>query len=76
MDLDVKLADIHDVFRLLGDTGRINIVVPDTVRARVTLRLVRVPWDQVACTVAAMYQLTITANGNVLVVAARPAARN
>jgi type IV pilus assembly protein PilQ len=71
IDLDVKGADIHEVYRLLGDVGRVNIVVPETVKARVTLRLKRVPWDQVACTVAAAHQLAITVNGNVLLITAR-----
>ena len=39
MDLDVKDADVHDVYRLLSDVGRVNIVIADDVRAKVTLRL-------------------------------------
>lgn len=70
IDLDVKTADIHDVYRLLGDVGRVNIVVPDTIKARVTMRLKQVPWDQVACTVARAHRLAITVNGNVLLVTA------
>ncbi|MBX3156292.1 MAG: hypothetical protein KF773_09865 [Deltaproteobacteria bacterium] len=68
IDLDVKNAEIHDVFRLLADTGRTNIVVGDAVTGRVTMRLRRVPWDQVACTVAATKGLTITVDGDVLLV--------
>lgn len=71
VDLDVKGADIHDVYRLLGDVGRVNIVLPDDVTGKVTLRLKRVPWDQVACTVAAVHQLAISVNGNVLLVTKR-----
>jgi type IV pilus assembly protein PilQ len=71
VDLDVKSADIHDVFRLLSDVGKVNIVVPDKVQAKVTLKLRRVPWDQIACTVAAVHQLDITVNGNVLMVTPR-----
>jgi type II secretory pathway component HofQ len=44
--LDVKDADIHNVLRLLADTGRVNIVVPDEVKGRVTLKLKDVPWTQ------------------------------
>jgi type IV pilus assembly protein PilQ len=73
IDFDVTNADIHDVFRLLADTGRANIVIGDSVAGRVTMRLRRVPWDQVACTVAATKGLTITVDGNVLLVL--PAAR-
>ncbi len=71
VDLDVKAADIHDVYRLLGDVGRVNIVLPDDVTGKVTLRLKRVPWDQVACTVAAVHRLAISVNGNVLLITKR-----
>lgn len=71
IDLDVKDADIHDVYRLLGDVGRVNIVVPDSVTGKVTVRLRRVPWDQVACTVAAVHDLTIAVDGNVLLIRKR-----
>src|SRR6187551_1469710 len=68
IDLDVKDADIHDVMRLLADVGHVNIVVADTVRGNVTLRLKRVPWDQVACTIAAVHKLTMSVDGNVVMV--------
>jgi type IV pilus assembly protein PilQ len=72
LDLDVKGADIHEVYRLLSDVGRVNIVLPDAVTGKVTLRLKRVPWDQIACTIAAVHQLVIAVNGNVLLVTKRP----
>lgn len=74
IDLDVKAADVHDVYRLLADVGRVNLVIADDVDAKVTLRLRRVPWQQVACTIAAVHALVITVDGNVLLVRRRPAA--
>jgi len=74
IDLDVKNADIQDVFRLLSDVGHVNLVVPSTVQGKVTLKLKRVPWDQVACTVAAVHRLVITVQGNVLLVMPQRAA--
>lgn len=71
IDLDVKAADIHDVMRLLADVGRVNIVVPDTVRGKVTLRLRRVAWDLAACTIASMHKLTLVARDNVILVRSR-----
>ena len=68
VDLDLKDADIHQVFRLLADVGNVNLVVPEDVKGRVTLRLKRVPWDQVACTVAATHKLHITVDGTILMV--------
>lgn len=72
VDLDLKDASLHDVFRLLSDVGRINVVVGDEVKGAVTLRLKKVPWDQALCTVARTKQLRVMADGNVyLVTAAR-----
>ena len=71
IDLDVKDADIHEVLRLLADTGRVNLVVPDTVSGKVTLKLHRVPWDQAACAIAATHQLSIVVDGNILIVKPR-----
>ena len=68
VDLDVKNADLHDLFRLLADAGRVNIVISDGVTGKTTLRLRRVPWDQVVCTVAATHRLEVAVNGNVVLV--------
>jgi hypothetical protein len=68
IDLNVKGADIQDVFRLIADVGNVNLVIPDDVTGKVTLRLVRVAWDAVACALAAMHRLTITVDGNILLV--------
>jgi type IV pilus assembly protein PilQ len=68
VDLDLKDADIQDVFRLLADIGGVNIVVADEVRGKVTLKLKRVAWDQVACTIAAVHKLSLSAKQNVILV--------
>ena len=71
VDLDVKAADIHDVLRLLADVGKVNLVISDDVAGKVTLRLKRVPWDQIACTVAAVHRLQIHVQDNILMVSKR-----
>lgn len=68
IDLDVRGADLHDVFLLIADVGRVNLVVPDDVTGTVTLRLVRVAWDAAACAVARLHHLVITVDGNILLV--------
>lgn len=68
IDLDVKGADLHEVFRLIADIARLNIVVPDDVTGSVTLRLQRAPWDAVVCAIAGVHHLTITVHDNILVV--------
>ena len=71
LDLDVKDADIHEVFRLLADVGNINIVVPDSVQGKITLKLRRVAWDLVACTIASVHKLDVMLQDNVVVVKRR-----
>ena len=73
IDLDVKGADIQEVFRLIADTARVNLVVPDDVTGKVALHLRRVAWDAVACAVAKMHHLAITVDGNILIVTREPA---
>ena len=72
IDLDVRGAAIHDVFRLLADAGRVNLVIPDDVTGTVTLHLVHVAWDAAACAIAGVHHLRIDVQGNILVVARRP----
>jgi type IV pilus assembly protein PilQ len=71
IDLDLRAATIHDVFRLIADVGHVNIVIDDSVAGALTLKLKRVPWDQAACVIAAVKQLAITVDGNVLIVRQR-----
>lgn len=68
VDLDLTGADIRDVFRLLADVGKVNLVVDDQVAGKVTMKLRRVPWDQVACTVAAVHKLRITVQDSILMI--------
>ncbi len=46
IDLDVNNADIHNLLRFLANIGRVSIIVPDDIKATVTVRLKKVPWDQ------------------------------
>jgi type IV pilus assembly protein PilQ len=71
VDLDLKAADVHDVLRLLADIGKVNLVVADDVAGKVTLRLKRVPWDQIACTVASVQKLRIVVQDSILMVSKR-----
>lgn len=71
IDLDLKAADIHDVYRLLADVGHVNLVVGDNVDGKVTVRLQRVAWDLAACTIAEVHHLRLTVQDNVLLVRKR-----
>lgn len=66
--IDVKDADIHNVFRLLSRVGGINIVVADGVSGRVTVRLVDVPWADAFNAILVAERLGVVKVGDILVV--------
>lgn len=68
ISLDFKNADVHDVLRILADVSSLNIVATDDVKARVTLRLVEVPWDQALDVVLQANGLEKTRIGNVITI--------
>ncbi len=68
VDLDVKDANLHDVFRLIADVGKVNIVVAGEVTGTITLKLKRVPWDQAFDVIVRAKGLTYEREGNVLLV--------
>ena len=37
IEIHAKDAPIHDLLRIIADTGKVSIVVPDTIDAKVTL---------------------------------------
>ncbi|MGE3543444.1 MAG: type IV pilus secretin PilQ [Kofleriaceae bacterium] len=71
VDLDFKDAPMHDLLRAIADTGKINIVVPDGIDPKVTVRLKRVPWDQALEVILASHQLWYRRDGNLYRVAPR-----
>lgn len=68
LDLDVKDADVEEVIRLLADVAGINIVVADGVQGKVTFKVKHVAWDALLCTIAGMHKLTVTVDGNIVLV--------
>jgi type IV pilus assembly protein PilQ len=68
VDLDLKGADVHDVFRLLADVGKVNVVVGSEVSGTLTMRLRHVPWDQAMDVIARVRGLVYERDGNVILV--------
>src|ERR1700760_2056447 len=68
IDLDLVRADVHDVFRMLADTAKLNLVVGADVSGAVTLKLKQVPWDAAVCTIAALHHLRVTLDDGILLV--------
>ena len=69
IDIDLKDADVHNVLRLLADTGHVNIVTADDVTGTITIRMRNVPWDQVLDVVLQAKGLGMVRQGNLVRVA-------
>lgn len=69
IDMDFKDADIHNVLRLLAETGQVNIVAADNVSGNVTIRMRNVPWDQALDVVLQAKDLGMDRRGNIIRVA-------
>jgi len=47
ISLDFKDADVRNVLRLIADVSGLNIIVSDSVKGKLTIKLDNVPWDEV-----------------------------
>jgi type IV pilus assembly protein PilQ len=68
IDIDVKDADLHNVFRLIAEAGGVSIAVADEVKGTITLRLRQVPWDQALDTVVKLEKLQLERHGDLYLV--------
>lgn len=71
IDLDVRNADLTNLYRFLAEVGGINIVIAPDVSGSVTLKLRSVPWDQIAHVVARANNLEIEREGRLWLVRKR-----
>ena len=69
INIDVKDGDIHNILRLLADTGHVNVVTADDVSGTITIRMINVPWDQVLDVVLQAKGLGMVRTGNLIRVA-------
>ena len=69
LTLNFQDIDVRAVLQLLADTSGQNIVVSDSVKGRVTLRLQNVPWDQALDIVLRTKGLDLRRKDNVILVA-------
>ena len=68
IDIDVVDADLHNVFRLIAEAGRVSIAVADDVKGTITLRLRQVPWDQALDTVVRLEKLQLERQGDLYLI--------
>lgn len=66
ISLDFQGADISNVFRLIAEVSGFNIVVGETVKNKVTVKLVDVPWDQALDMLLKMNHLGMIREGNIV----------
>src|SRR3989304_964446 len=66
VSLDFQDADIINVFRLLAEVSKLNMVVGDNVAGKVTIKMLDVPWDQALDVILKMKGLGKVYEDNVL----------
>ncbi len=71
ISLDIVNADIHNLMRLVSQAGNVDVIVPDDVKAQVTVRLTEVPWRQAMEVILQSKQLWYRQDGRIIRVATR-----
>ncbi|HBD06826.1 MAG TPA: hypothetical protein DCZ69_01070 [Syntrophobacteraceae bacterium] len=69
ISLDLQEADVKNVLRLLADVSGANIVIEPDVGGKVSLKVNKVPWDQVLDMILAMNNLGQDQSGGVIRIA-------
>ncbi|MGE4231956.1 MAG: type IV pilus secretin PilQ [Bacteriovoracia bacterium] len=66
ISLQLRDADMKDVFRVISEASEFNIVLTEEVKGHLTINLVDVPWDQALDIILKSNRLAAERNGNVL----------
>ncbi|MBI4684223.1 MAG: type IV pilus secretin PilQ [Nitrospirae bacterium] len=69
ISLDFQDADIGPIFRLLADISGYNFVIDPSVRGKITMKLMNVPWDQALDIILQTFSLGKSAEGNIIWIA-------
>jgi len=69
VSLEFQDASIQDVIRLIADVSKLNIIIADDVKGKITLKLVDVPWDQALDIILTSKGLDKVQEGNIFRVA-------
>ena len=69
LSLNFQDIEVRSVLQLIADFTGLNVVVSDTVRGNLTLRLKNVPWDQALDIILKTKGLDMRQTGNVVLVA-------
>lgn len=66
ISLDLKNADVREVFELIGNTAQKKIIPSEEVKGMITLRLIDIPWDQALDAILRTLNLKRIEVGNVI----------
>ena len=69
ISLDFQDADIGPIFRLLADVNGYNLVLDPSVKGKVTIKLMNVPWDQALDIILNTFNFGARIEGNILWIA-------
>ncbi len=69
LSLNFQDIEVRAVLQIIADFTGQNVVVSDTVKGNLTLRLQNVPWDQALDIILRTKGLTMRQNGNVIYIA-------
>jgi hypothetical protein len=74
LSIDFPNEEIRSVLRNVADLYQLNIIIPETLQGRTTVKLANVTWRQVFTTVLDPVGYTFVEDGNIIrIVAGRPA---
>lgn len=66
VSIQMKDADLQDIFRIIANASEFNIILADTVKGKMSLDLADVPWDQVLDIVLKANKLSAERIANIL----------
>ena len=69
ISLDFKDAEIQNIFRLIAEVSKLNIVVAESVKGNITIRLINTPWDQALAIILQSKKLGVVRYDNILRIA-------
>ncbi len=68
ISFDVRDADLQDVLRVIAAAAHLNVMIGDSVKGKITMRLMDIPWDEALDLIAKQYGLVVQKQGNVLLI--------
>ncbi|OSS41704.1 Type 4 pilus biogenesis protein PilQ [Desulfurella amilsii] len=68
ISFDVRDADLQDVLRVIAATANLDVMIGGSVKGKITMRLMNIPWDEALDLIAKQQGLVVQRQGNVLLI--------